>query len=59
MGYIVAYLIYLFIGILAIASTKEGVLIHRIARLPRHGLFGIITIWPIVVGVIVTNRLMK
>lgn len=59
MEYIIAYLAYLFIGIMAIGHTQEKVLIHRIDCLPYHSIVGIVTIWPIVVGVIVTNRLMK
>lgn len=59
MEYIIAYLAYLFIGIMAIGLTQEKVLLFRIDHLPYHKLVGVVTIWPIVVGVIVTNRLMK
>jgi len=57
--FIFAYLVHLLLGIMAISFLNDGILINKIDRMKNIKVIFILTIWPIVMLSVFTNRLIK
>ena len=57
--FIFGYLVHLLLGIMAISFLNDELLIHKIDRMKNCKILFVLTIWPIVVLSVFTNKLIK